>query len=74
MGNSTCASHSFAVDPLGLGCDFDEIEKGCARAKQDIDDLVGYGIDHLKVDGCEGFDNVNMNESYALVGQFLQVC
>ena len=73
LGNNTCASHNFAVDELGLGCDFGNIPTGCQRAQQDINDLVGFGIDHLKVDGCQGFDVVNMNISYAFVGQFLQV-
>jgi hypothetical protein len=29
-------------------------------------------IDHIKVDGCKGFDSVHQNASYAIVGRFLQ--
>jgi hypothetical protein len=34
--------------------------------------LTGTGRLHLQVDGCGGFDIPHMNESYAIVGQFLQ--
>ena len=54
-----------------LGCDFDAIPK-CEQARMDIDDFVSWDIDHIKVDGCGGFDIPHMNESYAIVGQFLQ--
>jgi len=37
-----------------------------------MEDYVGWDIDHIKVDGCGGFDIPHMNESYALIGQFLQ--
>lgn len=40
---------------LGLGCDYDVIPH-CKRAKQDIEDLVSWDIDWLKVDGCGGFE------------------
>lgn len=56
VGNFTCASGRFAVDPIGLGCDYDQISKGCPVAKQDIEDFVSWDIDHIKVDGCKGFD------------------
>lgn len=59
------------MDPLGLGCDYDQIAAGCPTAKRDIDDFVSWGIDHLKVDGCGGFDKPHQNRSYALVGRFL---
>ena len=35
-------------------------------AKQDVQDYVAWGIDHLKVDGCWEFDYEFMNESYAV--------
>ena len=44
----------------------------CARARLDIDDFVSWGIDHLKVDGCMGFDELHMNGSYAIVGAMLR--
>merc|ERR1712176_889280 len=39
---------------------------------QDIEDLVSWDIDSLKVDGCGGFDKVHQNSSYAIVGNFLR--
>ena len=44
----------------------------CVQAKRDIDDMVSWGIDHLKVDGCYQFDRLHMNGSYAIVGGFLR--
>ena len=32
---------------------------------------MSWDIDHIKVDGCYGFDSVHENASYAIVGQFL---
>lgn len=51
MGNFTCASSRFAIDPIGLGCDYDKIPE-CATAKLDMDDYVSWDIDHIKVDGA----------------------
>ena len=34
VGNFTCASARFAIDPIGLGCDYSQIPKGCPVAKQ----------------------------------------
>lgn len=48
MGNGTCASHKYATEPLGLSCDYTVIPN-CAVAKQDIEDMVSWDIDHLKV-------------------------
>ena len=42
------------------------------QAHRDIDDMVSWGIDHLKVDGCHEFDHLHMNGSYAIVGGFLE--
>ena len=42
------------------------------QARRDIDDMVSWGIDHLKVDGCYQFDKLHMNGSYAIVGGFLE--
>lgn len=33
---------------------------------------MSWGIDHIKVDDCEGFDEPHMNASYAIIGSFLQ--
>jgi len=71
MGNQTCAASTYAIDGVGLGCDYTELQKGCKGAKRDIDDYASWDIDHLKVDGCGGFDQVQQNASYALVGEFL---
>ena len=71
MGNGTCANDNGKGIALGLGCDFGEIPS-CSRAKIDIEDFVSWDIDHLKVDGCGQFDNVDQNNSYAIVGRFLQ--
>lgn len=71
VGTETCASSKFAIDPIGLGCDYDKISE-CAVAKRDMDDYVSWDIDHIKVDGCGGFDEPHMNVSYAIIGQFLQ--
>lgn len=71
MGNGTCADDNGKGSALGLGCDFGNIPT-CSRAKTDIDDFVSWDIDHLKVDGCGQFDNVDQNNSYAIVGGFLQ--
>ena len=65
------ATPRYAKDPLGLGCDYDRIPE-CAVAKQDMDDFVSWDIDHIKVDGCGGFDSLHQNSSYAIVGGFLQ--
>jgi hypothetical protein len=75
-GNQTCAMghRSYKTGPLGLACDYGEIDKQpvrCPLAKQDLEDFASWGIDHLKVDGCGGFDNVRMNDSYAIIGQYL---
>ena len=70
MGNGTCADDNSRGSALGLGCDFGKIPE-CARAKQDIDDYVSWDIDHLKVDGCGQFDNIDQNNSYAIVGAHL---
>lgn len=43
VGNFTCASGKFAVDPIGLGCDYGKIPE-CAVAKRDIDDYVSWDI------------------------------
>jgi len=67
IGGGTCAMPG----DLGLGCDGDQIP-ACPRAKQDIEDFVSWDIDHIKVDGCKGYDSVHGNASYAIVGQFLQ--
>lgn len=67
VGNGTCAMRG----TLGLGCDYEQIPS-CPVAKRDIEQLVGWGIDHLKVDGCFEFDQPHMNASYAIVGNFLQ--
>lgn len=48
MGNGTCASHTYSKEPLGLSCDFDTIPN-CVVAKRDIEDMVSWDIDHLKV-------------------------
>ena len=71
VGNFTCASGKFAVDPIGLGCDYNKIPE-CAVAKRDMDDFVSWDIDHIKVDGCGGFDQPHMNASYAIIGSYLQ--
>jgi hypothetical protein len=71
MGNGTCADDNGKGSALGLGCDFGQIPT-CTRAKMDIDDFVSWDIDHLKVDGCGQFDNVDQNNSYAIVGRYLQ--
>lgn len=71
LGNGTCASKSYATDALGLSCDYARVPAGCPVAQRDIDDFVSWDIDHLKVDGCYGFDHVQQNASYALVGKFL---
>ena len=42
------------------------------QAKQDMEDFVSWDIDHIKVDGCQGFDSAHQNASYAIVGSFLQ--
>lgn len=39
VGNFTCASGRFAIDPIGLGCDYAKIPE-CEVAKRDIDDFV----------------------------------
>lgn len=43
VGNFTCASGTWAVDPIGLGCDYDKLPE-CAVAKRDIDDYVSWDI------------------------------
>ena len=73
LGRGSCAypKYPYAGSDVGLGCGYDELRKGCPRAKQDIADFVSWGVDHLKIDGCGRFDSVRMNESYALVGRYL---
>lgn len=73
QGNLSCSQigYGYGVDPLGLDCDYGQIAVGCPTAKRDIDDFVSWGIDHLKVDGCGGFDKSHQNHSYALVGRYL---
>ena len=78
VGNSTCAMGASKPgltrgtdDYLGLGCDRDSLPE-CAVAKQDIEDYVSWGIDHLKVDGCWEFDHEFMNESYGVIGTHLR--
>jgi hypothetical protein len=66
VGSLSCA-RGIAV---GLGCDYDAIPQ-CDVARQDLDDFVSWDIDHIKVDGCGGFDKAHMNESYAIVGRYL---
>ena len=56
---------------LGLGCDAGSLP-GCAVAERDINDLVSWGIDALKVDGCFEFDTASMGKGYARVGQLLR--
>jgi hypothetical protein len=68
MGNGTCAMGG----TLGLGCDRWSLKGGCATAKQDLEDYVSWGIDHLKVDGCLQFDHEYQNQTYAVVGQHLR--
>jgi hypothetical protein len=67
MSKFTCARHSA---PIGLDCGFDTIPE-CKLAKQDLDDFISWDIDHIKVDGCLGFDRVNMNSSYEIVGSYI---
>ena len=43
VGNYTCASGTWAVDPIGLGCDYDKIPE-CVVAQRDINDYVSWGI------------------------------
>jgi hypothetical protein len=59
LGNNSCAADKFTGPPpwgpsaeMGLGCDETSMPR-CARAQLDIDDMVSWGIDHLKVDGCQ---------------------
>ena len=42
------------------------------QAQLDIEDFVSWDIDHLKVDGCQQFDELHMNGSYAIVGGMLR--
>ena len=50
LGNNSCAAGKFAVDQMGLGCDEQSMPR-CSRAQLDIDDMVSWDIDHLKVSG-----------------------
>jgi alpha-N-acetylgalactosaminidase len=70
MGNNSCAASKFAKDTVGLSCNYDAIPK-CDVAKRDLEDFVSWGIDHLKVDGCDGLDTAQMNYSYDIVGRYL---
>jgi hypothetical protein len=67
MSKHTCARHTAAI---GLDCGFDNLPE-CATAKRDLTDFVSWDIDHIKVDGCLGFDVTDMNSSYAIVGSYL---
>ena len=71
LGNNSCAAGKFAIDQVGLGCDENNMPR-CARAQLDIDDFVSWGVDYLKVDGCQQFDELHMNGSYAIIGGMLQ--
>merc|ERR1719238_552499 len=71
MGNFTCAHQHWQLDPLGLSCDYENLPE-CSTARLDIEDLVSWDIDALKVDGCGGFDELHQNSSYAIVGDFLR--
>jgi hypothetical protein len=78
LGNNSCAADKFVGPPpwgaaaqTGLGCDERALPK-CSRAQIDIDDFVSWDIDHLKVDGCQQFDELHMNSSYAVVGGMLR--
>ena len=78
LGNNSCAADKFTGPPpwgpsadMGLGCDEWSMPR-CDRARLDIDDFVSWDIDHLKVDGCQQFDELHMNGSYAIVGSMLR--
>ena len=37
-----------------------------------MEQIVGWGVDSLKVDGCQGMVQLGFNYSYPLVGEFIK--
>ena len=37
-----------------------------------VEQIVGWGVDSLKVDGCQGMVQLGFNYSYPLVGEFIK--
>ena len=60
MGTGTCSSYP-ALNCTGRPGD------DCAQARRDVAQYVAYGIDSLKIDGCEGMVSDHFNVSYPLV-------
>lgn len=61
----------------GLGCGKRQLEAdGCASMRRNIENLVSFGIDHLKVDGCWRSNESDLyvpyvNRSYTIASQAL---
>eukprot|EP00040_Diaphanoeca_grandis_P005739 m.34278 g.34278 ORF g.34278 m.34278 type:complete len:475 (-) comp16955_c0_seq1:136-1560(-) len=63
MGSTTCQGYP------ALDC---QTVDNCARAKQDVDTYVSYGIDYIKVDSCGGSNSPAFNTTHPyLSGLFL---
>ena len=37
-----------------------------------VEQIIGWGVDSLKVDGCQGMVQLGFNYSYPLVGEFIK--
>jgi hypothetical protein len=64
MGSGTCTGFP-ALNCTGRPGD------DCAQARRDVAQYVAYGIDSLKVDGCEGMVPEHFNVSYPMVGRMI---
>lgn len=64
MGSGTCAGYP-ALNCTGRPGD------DCAQARRDVAQYVAYGIDSLKIDGCQGMVPEHFNVSYPMVGRMI---